>query len=96
MKEVLNNDNTDEPKTVHGSSVSNRSITCSGETIHYLSKSLLCLDGENMDMDMNVDNVNKHVVINDKNFITYLSNNELVINNTKVISNFYKGSDDIV
>ena len=77
MKEVLNNDNTVEPKTFHESSDSNRSITCSGKTIHYLSKPVLCLDEENMDMNLNVDNVNKHIVMNNKNYFTYLSNNEL-------------------
>ena len=71
LKEVLNNDNNIEPKTVNESSDSNRSITYSGETIHLLSKPVLCLDGEYMDMGMNVDNVNKHVVMNDKNSITF-------------------------
>ena len=96
LKEVLNNDNTVGPKTVNESSDSNRSITCSGKTIHYLSKPVLCLDGEYMNMDMNVDNVNKHDVMNDKSCITYLSNIELDINNTKLIFNIYKDSDDIV
>ena len=55
LNEVLNNDNTVERKTAYESSDFNRSITCPGETILYLSKPVLSLDGKNMDMDKIVD-----------------------------------------
>ena len=51
MKEVLNNNNTVEPKTFHESSDSNRSITCSGKTIlcslhvsNFINKNALATD----------------------------------------------------
>ena len=85
------------------SSVSNRSSTCSDKTIHDQSYPVLYSDTECMDMEMSAVNDNKHVVIyvNNSNALEKSNNisvyiNELDINNIKVISNVYKGSDVIV
>ena len=60
------------------------SITCPGETILYLSKPVLSLDGKNMDLDKSVDNDNDYDNINAHN-----QNSEIESMDLKPI----KGSD---
>ena len=84
-----------ERKTAHESSDFNRSITCPGETIPYLSKPVLCLDGENMDMDKRVYSDNDYININAHNSNISVSKKGLDIN-IKGICNVNKGSDDII
>ena len=79
MNEVLNNDNTVERKTANESSDFNRSITCPGETIPYMSKPVLSLDGENMDMDKVVDNDNEYVIINAHNSNISVSKKDYIL-----------------